>query len=250
MTLPPITAEMPPTPTDPNRAPFNSAAHDRLGLLGLALGVLAGALVLIGVFGDSMLVSSSRGGIFLQDSAFVIIGVLTIVLLALSIALPWAWARITGIGVLTAAAASCFLIVIGARSDDRFLFARDLTLHRSAWILYAAGLAFTIALALAVIGSPRIGRAPQQHVVGQATSGYAVTALVLGICSVVTFGLTSALAIAFAIAGIDDIKRSEGTRGGMGQAKAGLVLGIVILAIVVLFGVIGAMTMEPSLDRD
>ena len=249
MTLPPLSPEPQYAPHDPNRAPFNSPEHDRLALVGLVLGVLAGALVLIGAFGDRMIASSGLRFATMGESSYIVIGVISMVLLAGCIALPWAWARYTGIVVLALAASTCFLIVIGSRTDDRFLFRGDITLHRGGWILYAAGVVFTLGLALALIGAPRIGRAPRPEGAPVATSGYAVASLVLALCGLFS-GVTATLGVAFAVAAFDDIRRSAGTRGGRGMAVAGLVVGLVILAGVVLFALIGSLVAEPSVSQN
>lgn len=247
MNLPPLTPEPMSAPHDPTRSPFNSPFYERIGLAGLALGVIAGLLVLIGAFGDQKLASTAFSTMRMEKSGVVIMGVISMALLIVCVALPWAWARFTGIGLLAASASVCFLIVIGARTDDRFLPFKDVTLHRAAWILYIAGLIFTVGLALALIGTPRIGRLPLVDMTD--TSGYAVAGLVLSICGVFG-GVTASLGIAFSIAGLDDIRRSEGTRTGRGMAIAGLVVGLVILVSVVAIAVIGSLTLEPSVDRN
>ncbi len=257
MNLPSLSPEPQVSPRDPNRSPYNSPYHDRLCLAGLALGVLAGALVLIGAFGDRVIASAgtSRFGntrVIIEQTGLVVIGIVSIVLLILCIALPWAWARLTGIGVLTAAASICLLIVFGARSNDRFLLFREVSLERTGWILWIAGLVFTVGLAFALVGAPRIGRPPIPGAVpggAVGTSGYAVAGLVLSLCGLFG-GVTAALGIAMSIAGLDDIKRSEGTRGGRGLAVGGLVVGLVILVVAAAIGIIGGLVAEPSVSRN
>ena len=77
------------------------------------------------------------------------------------------------------------------------------------------------------------------------TSGKAITSLVLGIVWV--YGITSILAIIFAVLARRDIRDSNGWVTGGGMATAGLVLGIVgvVGAIVV---VVLALVLEPNLD--
>lgn len=259
MNLPNLSPEPQAPLRDPNRSPFNSPFYERLCLSGLALGVIAGALVLIGAFGDRVVaaagISRSSGRtvrVLIEQSGFVTIGIVSMVLLVLCIALPWAWARLTGIGVLTLAASVCLLIVVGARSNDRFLVFQNVSLQRAGWILWVAGLMFTAGLVLALVGAPRIGRPPVAGAVAGgavSTSGYAIAGLVLSLCGVFG-GVSAALGIAMSVAGLDDIRRSEGTRGGRGLAIGGLVVGIVILASAAAFGIIGGLVAEPSLNRD
>lgn len=69
------------------------------------------------------------------------------------------------------------------------------------------------------------------------TNGMAIASLVLGIVWVYWIG--SVLAIIFGHLGLGQIKRSGGTQGGRGMAIAGLVLGYVGLAVLVLvFGIL------------
>jgi hypothetical protein len=56
------------------------------------------------------------------------------------------------------------------------------------------------------------------------TSGLAIASFVLSLVWI--FGLGSLLAVIFAIVARKDIKRSRGTKGGKGFARAGLVIGI------------------------
>jgi len=79
----------------------------------------------------------------------------------------------------------------------------------------------------------------------QATSGYAIAALVLGICGLCVLPLLGpVLALSFGYSARGEIDRSRGRLGGRGLAVAGIVLGWVGLAIaafwiyVVLFGTI------------
>jgi hypothetical protein len=72
------------------------------------------------------------------------------------------------------------------------------------------------------------------------TSGFAVTSMVLGIigipmvCIYFIGIILSILAIIFAGIAISSIKNSNNTLSGKGMAKAGLVLGIINISIVVI----------------
>lgn len=65
------------------------------------------------------------------------------------------------------------------------------------------------------------------------TNGLAIASLVLGILWI--WGLGSLLAVIFATVSKNQIRASRGHQGGSGLATAGLVLGIIGLAITVLF---------------
>ena len=68
------------------------------------------------------------------------------------------------------------------------------------------------------------------------TSGFAIASLVLGIVGV--FGVCSILAIIFGVIARNRIRESNETIGGEGMAIAGIVLGIVTLAIFVIWLII------------
>jgi len=65
------------------------------------------------------------------------------------------------------------------------------------------------------------------------TNGLAIASLVLGILCV--YWITSILAVIFGHIALSQIKRSNGTQTGRGLAIAGLVLGYVWLALLVVF---------------
>lgn len=65
------------------------------------------------------------------------------------------------------------------------------------------------------------------------TSGLAVASLVLGILGLCS--LASIMAVVFGHVAINQIKRSNGSQTGRGMAIAGLILGYIWLALVLLF---------------
>lgn len=75
---------------------------------------------------------------------------------------------------------------------------------------------------------------PPAPLVPKRTSGLAVASLVLGIVGFVTVGLTSALAIIFGGIAISQTAKDRALEG-RGMATAGLVLGIVVIALWLLF---------------
>jgi len=74
---------------------------------------------------------------------------------------------------------------------------------------------------------------------GQRTSGWAVASLVMGLLGFTClFFVGAILAIVFGFIGRHDIRASEGRLKGSGLATAGITLGIVLVALVVLFAAI------------
>jgi hypothetical protein len=69
------------------------------------------------------------------------------------------------------------------------------------------------------------------------TSGLAVASLICGIFAFLTCGLTAPVALVLGIIALNQTK--DGTRPGHGQAWAGVILGGVIVALWVLFWLLG-----------
>ena len=81
-------------------------------------------------------------------------------------------------------------------------------------------------------GPPAVTPAPSSKA---RTSGWAIASLVMGILGFTClFLLGSILAIIFGFVGRHDIRKSEGTKSGKGLATAGIVMGIVMIAFVML----------------
>jgi tetrahydromethanopterin S-methyltransferase subunit B len=70
--------------------------------------------------------------------------------------------------------------------------------------------------------------------------------MVVSICGVVSVGLTAPLGVALSVTGLDDVDSGAGTRGGRGMAVAGLIVGIVITALLVLVLAVGMGVAEPT----
>lgn len=66
---------------------------------------------------------------------------------------------------------------------------------------------------------------------GPRTNGLAVTSLVLGIVGFLLCFIGPALAIVFGVIGRNQIRASGGTEQGEGLAKAGIILGVIFLAL-------------------
>lgn len=244
--------ETPEPSHDPQRAPFNSAKHDRLCQIGLWLGVLGAGLAAVPGFSDGSVAEQGFRAVFFQDAAFITAGAFFAVLIGLSVVLPFAWARITGIGLLATAAATYGIMVVGARADEDILV-RDVTvtLGPAGKMLVIAFTVTTLGLVFALVGAPRMGRKATLNSSGEpvhGTSGYAITSLVLSLCGLFT-GVTAALGIAFAVAAFDDGEQSKGARGGRGMAIAGLVVGLVIVVLGALFMAALLGTADPSLNE-
>lgn len=229
---------------------FRSYPQDRLCRGGLWLGVLGAALCIFPGFGSDSVADQGSIGIVFDEAVYLTIGGIFFVVLALAATLPHAWARLTGIGVMGAAAFAYAVVVLVARVDERLEVGPSITLGSSGIMLTVAYIATCIGLVLALIGAPRIGRPAVVNKLLEpirTTSSYAITSMVLSICGLVVL-FTAPLGIAFAVAAFHDHQRSNGYRGGRGMAIAGLVIGIVIVAFGALFMAIFIGLSDPSFN--
>ena len=108
----------------------------------------------------------------------------------------------------------------------------------AAWRRYASMEPHRIEVSLPVGGAPALGAsdaapppAPSPATAG--TNGFATASLVLGIVGMVV-GVVSALALLFGYLARDQIARSGGNQQGAGMAVAGIVLGWIATAVVVI----------------
>jgi hypothetical protein len=238
-------------PASPTMAPFNSPMHDRMCRVGLWLGVLSGVLCLVGGFGNRVVAEQGFNTIIVEQGAFIGVGIAMIVMIGATVFMPFAWSRITGIGLLAVAAFIYGVLITVARADDQLSVGETISLGSGGLMLLLAFLAATTGLVFALIGAPRIGRPAALSADGQpmrGQSGYAVTSLVLSLCGLFV-GFTAPLGIAFAVAAFDDDKQSRGQRTGRGMAVAGLVVGIVVVALSALFMAIFIGTADPSFSE-
>lgn len=229
---------------------FRSYPQDRMCRAGLWLGVLGAALCVFPGFGTEAVAEQGTTRIAFDPAVFLTFGAIFFVALAFSAVLPHAWARLTGIGVLGVAAFTYAVIVTVARTDTDLQIGPSITLGSSGVMLTVAYVVTCIGLVLALVGAPRMGRSAVTNTLLEpvrTTSSYAITSMVLSLCSLVVL-FTAPLGIAFAVAAFHDNERSQGYRGGRGMAIAGLVVGIVVVALGALFmaALIGAA--DPSIN--
>jgi len=74
----------------------------------------------------------------------------------------------------------------------------------------------------------------------KSTNGLAVASLVLGLAGWVVCGIGSVLAIIFGFIAQGQIRQSQGRQGGEGMAKAGIILGFIGVALLVVYFVLVA----------
>lgn len=70
------------------------------------------------------------------------------------------------------------------------------------------------------------------HAAPPKTSGMAIASLVLGICGLITCGITSLVGLILGLVAMNQIKKSNGTLGGNGVALAGTIVSAVFLLLI------------------
>ncbi|MGE0027976.1 MAG: DUF4190 domain-containing protein [Thermoleophilia bacterium] len=170
------------------------------------------------------------------------IGVIAAVLAVAAAAAPWAWARLTGVGVTSLFALLVSFALIGFRESDDLVAGVDISLGPAGWLMFVSALLLFAGTALALVGlrRPATGPDPSLH----PKDGKAVASLVLGIVGVI-LPFVSAPAIGLGLFAMDDVRVSGGRIGGRGLAVAGFVLGIVSLSLWGLGLILGMLLAQP-----
>jgi len=189
-----------------------------------------GAILMAAAAGHAMTEQSfgpggAAGGSIELASDVVGVGAALAVLCFAAAFAPWSWARLVGLAAGSATSAIAAVILVGARTDDRYVSGVDVSLGTGGWLLLAASaLALAgVMLALAGLTGPA---APRAEAAGDRVSGRAIASLVLGICGV----LVVPLAAVAAGLGLMAMREVPPGRDGRGLAVAGLVLGLVAQA--------------------
>ncbi len=205
----------------------------------------AGAILMAAAAGHVMTEQSfgpggaAGGSIELASDVVGVGAALAVICFAAAFA-PWSWARLTGLAAGSATSGIAALILIGARTDDRYISGIDVSLGTGGWLLLAASaLALTgVTLTLAGLAGPASSR---PEAADDRVSGKAVASLVLGICGF----LVVPLAAVAAGLGLVALREVPPGRDGRGLGIAGLVLGLVAQAAWGLGLLAGALLVQP-----
>lgn len=220
---------------------------------GLAVAALAAALMALATAFDLADGPSAAGhgtytaGIGVSVAA---IGVTACLAILVGVVREVLWIHLVGLVIGTGVALMSGVLVIVARTSDNFADTADPTLRAGGLLLVSA---FWLALAGVVtalvgvrmvaiaapppVNIPRTG--PQQR------ARTAPFAAILGLVGVVVV-VTSALAVAYGVLALGDIRASGGRLTGRGMAVAGIALGILVLSLLAAVGGIGAWVAGPG----
>jgi hypothetical protein len=228
----------------------SGVARRPLTRAGLLLGVAA-CVVGLSATGADLVTGPGRGvagaevAVALPGAAPVLFAVLAAVM-AVAVLRDARWAALTGTAAVAVAVFAFALTVARARISDDLAPDAALTLGRAGITLAAAAGVAALALALCLAGMREWVRPPARGAAPEGIPNHAVAALVLGLGGIA--GPPAAMAVAFAVLGLGEIRLSGGTRGGRGQAVAGLVLGLLGLAFWAFVLVGGMFAVTPAGD--
>lgn len=210
-----------------------------LGRAGFVVAALGGVLT-AATAGSTAVNQGDFGYIEVAGGSW--IGVIAAVLCVAAAAAPWAWARITGVGVSSFFAILVAFALIGFRTSEDLLPGVNVTLDMAGWLMLVGSLLLFAGTAIALVGLRRPARAPDPAAAPR--EGKTVAALVLGIGGFL-LPFLCAPAIGLALFAMDDHRATDGRVGSRGIAIAGFVLGVIALAIWAVALTLGMLLAQP-----
>ena len=220
---------------------------------GLAVAALAAALMALAAAFDIADGPSAGGhgtytaGIGVSVAA---IGVTACLAILVGVVREVLWLHLVGLVLGTGVALVSGVLVIVARTSDNFADSAGPTLRAGGLLLVCAFWLALIGVMIALVGVRMVAMAapPPRNVARtgpQQRARTAPLAAILGLVGVVAV-VTSALAVAYGVLALGDIRGSGGRLTGRGMAVAGMALGILVLSLLAAVGGIGAWVAGPG----
>jgi len=220
---------------------------------GLGLGALAAALLALAPLFDIAdgPAAPPRGGTFTAGIGISVSAIAFTACLAIVVGVvrEILWIHLLGLVLVTGVALVAGLLVIVARTSDSFADGADVTLHAggflligSFWIALAGIVVALVGVRMVAIAAPP-GTIPRTGPEQRART--APLAAMLGTVGVVIV-ITSALAVAYGVLALGDIRASGERLTGRGMAVAGIALGILVLSLLAAIGGVGAWVASPG----
>ncbi len=191
-------------------------------------------------------------------------GVLIVILLLAAVFVPRLWLWLAGLGVMTALAGACGLLVISGRTSDDLTPDADVSLLGGGRLLTIAFWVAMVAVAVMLVGFRKLALAPRSADGDAAAdeegaadpapsgragrrfgSGRASLAFALAIGGFIVV-IASSLAVALGTLALGDIRASGGVLPGRGLAIAAVVLGLVALCLLAALVGVGTVAAKPS----
>lgn len=221
---------------------------------GLALGALGAALMALAPFFDLVdgPAAAPRGGTYVAGIGISVTAIAVTACLAILVGVvrEVLWIHLLGLVLATGVALVAGLLVIVARTSDHFAEDADVTVRAGGLLLVGAFWLSLTGIVIALVGVRMVAIAappatnlartgPQQRA---RTAPLAGLLGALGIVAVVT----SALAVAYGVLALGDIRSSGERLTGRGMAVAGVALGILVLSALAAIGGVGAWVAQPG----
>lgn len=158
------------------------------------------------------------------------IGIVVAVVAVAGALSPWLWGRVSATVVTWLGGAFIAFAVIGFRTDDIFSSNGDLSLGTAGVLMVTGALLMFVGTAIAVRGIRVPVTEPDPGAVANPREGKAISSLVSGIVGILILAASPA-AVAMGLVALDDDRASAGKVGARRQAKAGVLLGVVGMAV-------------------
>lgn len=221
---------------------------------GLALGALASALMALAPLFDLVdgAAHAPRGGTYTAGIGISVSAIAITACLAIMVGVvrEVLWVHLLGLVLSTGVALVSGLLVIVARTSDNFAEDASVTMRAGGFLLITAFWLALIGVVVALVGVRMVAIA-SPPVTNMARTGpqqrarTAPLAAILGVIGVVIV-VTSAIAVAYGVLALGDIRASGGRLTGRGMALAGLALGILVLSLLVTIGGVGVWVANPG----
>lgn len=220
---------------------------------GLALGALAAALMALTPLFDLVDGAGAppRGGTYVAGVGVSVsaIAITACLVILVGVVREILWIHLLGLVLATGIALVAGLLVIVARTSDNFADGADLTLRAGGLLLVASFWLALIGVVIALVGVRMVAIAAPPATMArtgpQQRARTAPLAALLGAVGVVIV-VTAAIAVAYGVLALGDIRSSGERLTGRGMALAGMALGILVLSLLAAIGGVGAWIASPG----
>jgi hypothetical protein len=158
------------------------------------------------------------------------IGIVVAVICVAGALSPWLWGRVSAAVLAWLGGAFISFAVIGFRTDEIFSADGDLSLGSAGVLMVIGALLMFVGTAIALWGIRVPVTEPDPGAVANPREGKAISSLVSGIVGLLIL-VASPAAVALGLVALDDDRASDGKVGSRGMAKAGIILGVVGMAL-------------------
>jgi hypothetical protein len=220
---------------------------------GLSLGALGAALMAVAPFFDLVdgPAAAPRGGTYVAGIGISVSAIALTACLAILVGVvrEVLWIHLLGLVLCTGTALVAGVLVIVARTSGSFADGADVTMRAGALLLVGAFWLALAGIAIALVGIRMVaiaaGPANMARTGPQQRARTAPLAALLGALGVVIV-VTSAIAVAYGVLALGDIRSSGERLTGRGMALAGMALGILVLSLLATVGGVGAWVASPG----